>query len=83
MATLNLRNIPDKVHHQLKVRAAQHGRSMEREARSILEEACMGEPERHGADSLQQWVCLLYGDQLPVNVVDELIAERRREVARE
>ena len=36
MATLNIRNLPDEVHRRLRVRAAEHGRSMEAEARAIL-----------------------------------------------
>jgi plasmid stability protein len=41
MATLNIRNLPDDVHHRLRMRAAEHGRSMEAEARVILTEACL------------------------------------------
>jgi plasmid stability protein len=36
MAMLTVRNIPDEVHRALRVRAAQHGRSMEAEVRDIL-----------------------------------------------
>ena len=36
MATLNIRNLPDEVHRRLRLRAAEHGRSMEAEARAIL-----------------------------------------------
>jgi antitoxin FitA len=39
MAMLTIRNIPDEVHRALRVRAAQHGRSMEAEVREILESA--------------------------------------------
>lgn len=39
MAMLTVRNIPDEVHRTLRVRAAQHGRSMEAEVREILESA--------------------------------------------
>ena len=35
----SIRNIPDEVHRALRVRAAQHGRSMEAEVREILESA--------------------------------------------
>lgn len=37
MAILTVRNLPDEVHRALRVRAARHGRSMEAEAREILE----------------------------------------------
>lgn len=39
MAMLTVRNIPNEVHRALRVRAARHGRSMEAEAREILESA--------------------------------------------
>ena len=91
MATLNIRNLPDEVHRRLRVRAAEHGRSMEAEARAILAAALTGEetrdrPKRSTAEKvreLQAFVDKLYGSKKPKNVVDELIAERRREFARE
>jgi plasmid stability protein len=39
MAALSIRNIDEQVQRRLKVRAAQHGRSMEAEARAILTDA--------------------------------------------
>ncbi|WP_290652414.1 Arc family DNA-binding protein [Aquisalimonas sp.] len=39
MAMLTVRNLPDEVHRALRVRAAQHGHSMEAEVREILEAA--------------------------------------------
>lgn len=39
MATMTIRNLDDDVKVRLRVRAAQHGRSMEEEARSILRSA--------------------------------------------
>ena len=39
MAMLTVRNITDEVHRALRVRAAQHGQSMEAEVREILESA--------------------------------------------
>lgn len=39
MAMLTVRNIPEPVHRALRVRAAQHGHSMEAEVREILEAA--------------------------------------------
>ena len=39
MATMTVRNISDEVHWALRVRAAQHGHSMEAEVRGILESA--------------------------------------------
>lgn len=37
MAMLTVRNVSDEVHRALRVRAAQHGQSMEAEVREILE----------------------------------------------
>ncbi len=39
MAMLTVRNLPDAVHRALRMRAANHGRSMEAEIRHILEAA--------------------------------------------
>jgi plasmid stability protein len=39
MAMLTVRNLPDGVHRALRVRAAQHGHSMEAEVLQILESA--------------------------------------------
>ncbi|GIH70170.1 FitA-like ribbon-helix-helix domain-containing protein [Sphaerimonospora thailandensis] len=44
MAALSIRNLDDEVKRRLRMRAARHGRSMEAEARAILEEA-VAEPE--------------------------------------
>lgn len=39
MAVLTVRNLPDEVHRALRLRAAQHGRSLEAEVRAILIDA--------------------------------------------
>lgn len=39
MAAVTVRNIPDRIHRALKLRAARHGRSTEAEIRAILEAA--------------------------------------------
>ncbi|MBW8802935.1 MAG: plasmid stabilization protein [Catenulispora sp. 13_1_20CM_3_70_7] len=39
MATIVVRNLDEEVKHQLRMRAARHGRSMEAEVRAILEES--------------------------------------------
>ena len=36
MASITIRNLDDHLKHRLRVRAAEHGRSMEEEAREIL-----------------------------------------------
>ncbi|WP_028840495.1 FitA-like ribbon-helix-helix domain-containing protein [Thermomonas fusca] len=44
MATMTIRNLDDELKARLRIRAAQHGKSMEEEARSILREALKSEP---------------------------------------
>jgi plasmid stability protein len=46
MATMTIRNIDDQLKKRLRIRAAQHGRSMEDEARDILRSALSAEPAR-------------------------------------
>ena len=36
---MTIRNVPDEIHRAIRVRAAQHGRSIEAEMRDILESA--------------------------------------------
>jgi antitoxin FitA len=45
MAAVSIRNLDEDTKRRLQIRAAQHGRSMEAEIRTILEEA-VAEPER-------------------------------------
>lgn len=49
MATMTIRNLDDGLKARLRVRAAQHGRSMEEEARDILRAALSTEAQQ-GAD---------------------------------
>lgn len=42
MSTLTVRNLDDDLKARLRVRAAEHGRSMEAEAREILRESLAG-----------------------------------------
>lgn len=44
MANLTIRSIPDRLKSRLRVRAAEHGRSMEEEARCILRDALEESP---------------------------------------
>ena len=44
MATITIRNLDDDLKHQLRIRAAQHGRSMEGEVRDILTRAVLPAP---------------------------------------
>ena len=67
----------------------EHVRSMEAEARAILAEALTDSPRRSKESTsakvreLQAFIDKLYGGNKPKDVVEDLIAERRREFARE
>jgi plasmid stability protein len=84
MAALNIRNLPDEVHRELRLRAARHNRSMEAEARAILGEVCRPRrPVEEIVAELQAWVDELHGQDKPSDVAGELIRERREEAKRE
>jgi plasmid stability protein len=83
MATVTIRNLPEEVRRRLRRRAARAGRSMEAEMRLILAEASVAEDRQASADGLREWVDELYGERKPTGVVDDLLAERRREAASE
>ena len=53
MSSITIRNLDPAVKERLRVRAAQHGRSMEAEARSILQ-TTLKEPERQPARNLYE-----------------------------
>jgi plasmid stability protein len=53
MATLTIRNLDQAVKERLRIRAAEHGRSMEAEARRILQTA-LGESPRASERSLYE-----------------------------
>lgn len=82
MGILNIRNLPDEVHRNLRLRAAKAGRSMEAEARAILTEVC-GDAPTVTPESLQEFVLGFYGSNRPSHAVDDFIAERRQQAALE
>lgn len=47
MAAVSVRNLDDEVKERLRVRAAEHGRSLEAEIRAILTEAVQDSEEHH------------------------------------
>jgi hypothetical protein len=49
MATLTIRNVDDRTHKALRLRAAENGRSVEEEVRRILAEQVSGHKARHGS----------------------------------
>ena len=87
MATLTIRSLPDAVHRRLRLRAAEKGRSMEAEARAILE-ANLAEGDRRaawqaaGAD-IRAHLRAANGGELPPGMLDDFLAEKRRHAAAE
>ena len=60
---MHIRNLKDSVKESIRIRAAVHGRSMEAEARAILEEAGAGrKPEEHPYYTIRRAVAK-YGPQ--------------------
>lgn len=51
MATVTVRGLDDELHARLRIRAAQHGRSMEAEVRAILQEQLSAPPPARGLGS--------------------------------
>lgn len=51
MATLTIRGLDDETRERLRVRAARHGRSMEAEVRTILQELLSSPPLTRGLGS--------------------------------
>ncbi len=93
MATLTIRKLSDEVKDKLRLRAAQHGRSMEAEARDLLA-AAVSEPEpktepepkaaaeRRGSASDGGAEAAPHTVEV-ASLIDELIAERRIEAWQE
>jgi antitoxin FitA len=82
MGVLNVRNLPDTVLSRLRVRAAEHNRSMEAEARAILTAAVSEAPAApYDVGGLRGLALRLGGTG--GGVVDEFLAERRAEARRE
>jgi hypothetical protein len=56
---------------------------MEAEIREILTDASLADDREASSHSLREWVEQLYNGRKPGGVVDDLIAERRRQAASE
>ena len=65
MASITIRNLEDDVKRRLRVRAAEHGRSMEEEARDILRQV-VGQPSapKNFGQSIHQRFAALGGIDL-------------------
>ena len=87
MATLTIRNLKTEVHDALRVQAARNGRSVEAEVRHLLERAVdadKGDPVNldEAIAEMQMYLRAANNGELP-NLVDELLALRREEAAKE
>lgn len=67
MTSITIRNLDDGLKRRLRVRAAEHGRSMEEEARDILRSALSQEvePRDNLADGIRRIIEPLGGVALP------------------
>lgn len=77
MASMTIRNIPDDVHQQLKVRAAQNDRSTEAEARNIIATSIA----RSTGTGLGTQMRCMWGDNVGGDLVTERSTEEIREVS--
>lgn len=65
MASITIRNLEDDLKRRLRIRAAEHGRSMEEEVREILRQAIgEGAPPRNLAAAIRARVAPLGGVDL-------------------
>ena len=71
MASLTIRNLDDGLKARLRIRAAQHGRSMEEEARQLIGEAL--KPESTAAATLSDIALSLFG---PAHGIELQLAPR-------
>ncbi|MCO5069525.1 MAG: hypothetical protein M9910_12725 [Kiritimatiellae bacterium] len=57
--------------------------ALRKSSHSAHQDSCAGHAGKQERGALQEWVRSLYGGKVPAGVVDDLIAERRREAAKE
>ncbi len=82
MAQLIVRKLDDAVKERLKVRAKKHGRSLEAEARAILEEAVNGaSPSERQAKKEKDFGTLMHERFKRSGFTDEEYAEFERHLA--
>ena len=89
MATLTIRNVDDATHRGLRLRAAEHGRSVEEEVRRILAEYATPADEYRNPKTPEEIAAAVKRIQerfAPLRgrySVDRFIAEKREEARRE
>ncbi len=68
MASITIRNLDDGLKKRLRVRAAEHGRSMEEEAREILRHAIGAAPARRNlAQAIRARIAPLGGEEIAIS----------------
>jgi len=89
MATLTIRNVSDETHKALRLRAAENGRSVEEEVRRILAEHAAPRKQYKNPKTKAEIAAAVKAAQeffAPMREtysVDQFIAEKRSEAARE
>ncbi len=68
MASITIRQLPENTKRKLRIRAAQHGRSMEQEAREILKSALKEQekPPKNLAEAIRRRFAPLGGVELEI-----------------
>lgn len=83
MASITIRNLDDELKRRLRVRAAEHGCSMEQEAREILGEALDGGPKTDAEVEEKGFGTFLYELFAPVRGIELPIEPRGSMPSRE
>lgn len=83
MAQLIVRRLDDAVKERLRARARTHGRSLEAEARAILEDAVGGEPEQRRRRRKEKGFGTLMRERFKkIGFTDQEYAEFKRHIAK-
>lgn len=78
MGNLNIRNVPDETVRQIKIAAAENGRSMEAELRDLVRRSYRPRSRKTNA-SVQDWVNELYAGSPPGDVVEDFLRHRHED----
>jgi plasmid stability protein len=89
MGTLTIRNVDEATHKGLRLRAAEHGRSVEEEVRRILAEQVSQKPVYRNPKTPEEIAAAVkelqdyFAPMRETYSVDQFLAEKRAEAARE